>query len=91
MGTTPILRRFCSEDSAVHISHVPDVLLERTEDNLVECIIDAKYKPKAKRQDMEQMITFCSSTGSQQGLIVYPFIPGSTKGLSYRGKIGPQA
>ena len=48
----------------------PDIVIRK--DETIPIIIDAKYKEKPRREDLNQIISYCLSYGSSQGLLVCP-------------------
>lgn len=63
----------------------PDIIIRK--EKLVGLIIDAKYKGDPKREDLNQMISYCLSYNSPMGLFICPMSEGKKDRRIYEGAI----
>ncbi len=86
-------RAICSNDQKRTRGNIvaPDIIIERN--NTIVLTPDVKYKPikgafSAKREDIEQSITYAQRLGLKTALTIHPCTEPSQKGLHYSGRIG---
>lgn len=86
-------RAICSNDQKSTKGNrvAPDIIIERN--NTIVLTPDVKYKPikgafSAKREDIEQSITYAQRLRLSTALTIHPCAEPSQKGLHYSGRIG---
>lgn len=87
------LRSICSDDQRTNKFNQidPDIMLMK--EGRVVLAADVKYKPikggfAAKREDIEQSVTYACRLGLSSALTIHPCIDATDRGLHYSGRIG---
>lgn len=90
---TMAVRAICTNDQVKtkKSSVAPDIMIERN--GRIVLTPDVKYKPirgafSAKREDIEQSITYAQRLGLEVALTIHPCMEGKQKGLHYSGRVG---
>ncbi|MBY3215937.1 hypothetical protein HFO21_16475 [Rhizobium laguerreae] len=79
-------RKYLFQNTKVHYAQ-PDIVVSSGH-SLKTVVSDVKYKDSPKREDINQVVTYAVSYGTNQTVIIHQAKPGTGSGLRHIGRMG---
>lgn len=79
-------KKYLFQNTKLHFAQ-PDIVVTSTASSKT-LVSDVKYKDLPKREDINQVVTYAVSYGSDQTVIIHQLKPGSQPGLRHIGRMG---